>query len=100
MVDTQNTLFVFRPDHQNLTPQPLMTPFSAVTPHRATASRSRRLISATTLEMILEEETGPEGDRPTTATAMASLAVFPATSCFLMSKKQVSFLLYGSCKCP
>lgn len=62
MVDTQNTLFVFQPNHQNLALQPL-TPFSAVTPQRATASRPRRLISATTLEMILEEETAPEEDR-------------------------------------
>ncbi|CAH8390656.1 unnamed protein product [Eruca vesicaria subsp. sativa] len=81
-------------DQQNLTPQP-MTPFSAVTPHRAIASQPRRLISASTLEMIIEEETAPEE-----YTAMASLAVYPATSCFLMSKRQVSFLLYGSCKCP
>ncbi|CAN6975250.1 hypothetical protein BRARA_I02831 [Brassica rapa] len=80
-------------DQQNLAPQP-MTPFSAVTPHRAIASRPCSLISATTLEMILEEETVPD------STAVDSLAVFPATSYFLMSKRQVSFLLYGSCKCP
>ncbi|KAL0698666.1 hypothetical protein Bca4012_054788 [Brassica carinata] len=99
MADTQNTVFVFRPDQQNLAPQPL-TPFSAVTPHRATASRARRLISATTLEMILEEDTAPEEDRPSTVAAMDTLPVFPATSCFLMANKQVSFMLYGSCKCP
>ncbi|KAG2303972.1 hypothetical protein Bca4012_062860 [Brassica carinata] len=86
-------------DQHNLASQP-MTPFSAMTPHRAIASRPRRLISATTLEMILEEETAPEENRSSAATAMESLAVFPATSCFLMSKRQVSFLLYGSCKCP
>ncbi|KAL0885437.1 hypothetical protein Bca101_009419 [Brassica carinata] len=98
MADTQNTVFVFRPDRQNVAPQPL-TPFSAVTPHRAKASRARRLISATTLEMILEEDTAPEENRPSTVAAMDTLAVFPATSCFLMANKQVSFMLYGSCKC-
>ncbi|ESQ33850.1 hypothetical protein EUTSA_v10009968mg [Eutrema salsugineum] len=97
MVDTQNTFSVCRPAEQNLAPQPL-TPFSAVTVRRATASRPRRLISATTLDMILEEETEEE-NLPRTATAKDSLVVFPTTSCFLMSKKQVSFLLYGSCKC-
>ncbi|XP_018485893.1 uncharacterized protein LOC108856556 [Raphanus sativus] len=76
-------------DQKNLGPQP-MTPFSALTPHRAIASRPRRLISATTLEMILEEETAPEENRSSADTAMDSLVVFPATS----------FLLYGSCKCP
>ncbi|KAG2298341.1 hypothetical protein Bca52824_034813 [Brassica carinata] len=98
MADTQNTVFVFRPDQQNVAPQPL-TPFSAVTPHRATTSRARRLISATTLEMILEEDTAPEENRPSTVAAMDTLAVFPATICFLMANKQVSFMLYGSCKC-
>ncbi|KAF8097678.1 hypothetical protein N665_0284s0042 [Sinapis alba] len=100
MADTQNTVFFFRPNQQNLTPQPL-TPFSAVSPHRATASRTRRLISATTLEMILEEDTAvPEEDRPSTVAEMNTLPVFPATSCFLMANKQISFMLYGSCKCP
>ncbi|EOA36377.1 hypothetical protein CARUB_v10010783mg [Capsella rubella] len=82
MVDTQNTLFVFRPDHQALAPQPL-TPFSAVTAHRASAIRRCRLmISAKTLEMILEEEIAPEEDHPSVAIAMDSLLVCPATSCF------------------
>ncbi|CAH8349961.1 unnamed protein product [Eruca vesicaria subsp. sativa] len=100
MADTPNTMFVFRPDHHNMAPQPL-TPFSALTPHRAKPSRPRRLISATTLEMILEEDTAPEEDRLSSAYAMDTLAVFPATSCSLMmANKQVSFMLYGSCKCP
>ncbi|KAF8080262.1 hypothetical protein N665_0961s0010 [Sinapis alba] len=86
-------------DQKNLAPQ-TMTPFSALTPHRVIASRPRRLISATALEMILEEETTSEENRSTAAIAMDSLAVYPATSCFLMSKRQVSFLLYGTCKCP
>lgn len=83
MVDTQNTVFVFRPDQQALAPQPL-APFSAVTAHRATAiRRCRLLISAKTLEMILEEEIAPEeDDHLSIVPAMDSLAVFPATSCF------------------
>ncbi|CAN6824634.1 unnamed protein product [Brassica oleracea var. botrytis] len=74
MADTQNTIFVFRPDQQNLAPKPL-TPFSAVTPHRATASRARRLISTTTLEMIIEEDTAPEEDHPSTVAARDTLPV-------------------------
>ncbi|CAL9216773.1 unnamed protein product [Arabidopsis halleri] len=81
MVDTRNTLFVFRPDHRALA---ALTPFSAVTAHRATAIRRCRLmISATTLEMILEEEITPEEGHPNITPAMDSLAVvFPVTSCF------------------
>ncbi|CAH8253958.1 unnamed protein product [Arabidopsis lyrata] len=83
MVDTQNTLFVFRQDQQVLAPQP-RTPFSAVTAHRATAIRRCRLmISVTTLEMILEEEITPEEGHPNITPAIDSLAVvFPVTSCF------------------
>ncbi|KFK44844.1 hypothetical protein AALP_AA1G309900 [Arabis alpina] len=90
MVDTQTTLFVFRPNHQNLVLQPL-TRFSAVTPHRATTPRPRRLISATTLEMIVEEEKVPRKDRMSTASSKA-------TSYLLDIKKQVSFLSYRSSK--
>ncbi|CAN8290660.1 unnamed protein product [Cochlearia groenlandica] len=99
MANTKNTILLFRPNHKNLAHQPL-TPFSALTPHRATSLRARRLISATTLEMILEEETTPEKDRSSNIdTRMVSLVVFPATYFFLMSKKKVSSMLYGSCKC-
>ncbi|XP_019091418.1 PREDICTED: uncharacterized protein LOC109128816 [Camelina sativa] len=82
MVNTQNTLFVFQPDQQALAPQPL-TPFSAVTANRASAIRRCRLmISAKTLEMILEDEISPEDDHLSIAPSLDSLLVCPATSCF------------------
>ncbi|XP_019097311.1 PREDICTED: uncharacterized protein LOC109131140 [Camelina sativa] len=82
MVNTQNTLFVFRPDQQALAPQPL-TPFSAVTANRASAIRRCLMISAKTLEMILDDEIAPEEDDPSIITpSLDSLLVCPVTSCF------------------